>query len=233
MSTTERGSLAYVVKEWGSRLHGSAGSGFRAPTFNDLFFPGFSNPNLTPETSFSWDVGADQKLWGDRITLGVTYFHNKFDNLIACCVPLATLPFATTANIGRARSKGVEFVSQVVILDNLVATFNYTYTDTENLDTGRPLPREPNNRYNGSLTWEPIKRLSLFSEIQISSEPVRAPGEPLPIPATRWSTWAEPGGSWSGGGTSRRSISPRGSRTCSTSSTRRSAASPRWASTPW
>src|SRR4029453_16504840 len=72
-------------------------------------------------------------------------------------------------NIGRARSKGVEFVSQVVILDNLVAAFNYTYTDTENLDTGRPLPREPNNRYNGSLTWEPIKRLSLFSEIQVSS----------------------------------------------------------------
>ena len=145
-STTERGSLAYVVKEWGTRLHGSAGTGFRAPTFNDLFFPGFSNPNLTPETAFSWDVGVDQKLWGDRITLGLTYFHNKFDNLIACCVPLATFPFATTANIGRARSKGIEFVSQVVILDNLVATFNYTYTDTENLDTGRPLPREPRNR---------------------------------------------------------------------------------------
>ena len=178
MSTTERGSLAYVVKEWGSRLHGSAGSGFRAPTFNDLFFPGFSNPNLTPETSFSWDVGVDQKLWGDRISLGVTYFHNKFNNLITCCVPLATFPFATTANIGRARSKGVEVVSQVVILDNLVATFNYTYTDTENLDTGRPLPREPNNRYNGSLTWEPIKRLSLFSEIQIVIQPVRAAGEP-------------------------------------------------------
>ena len=106
MSTTERGSLAYVVKEWGSRLHGSAGSGFRAPTFNDLFFPGFSNPNLTPETSFSWDVGADQKLWGDRITLGVTYFHNKFDNLIACCVPLATFPFATTAQHRPGQEQG-------------------------------------------------------------------------------------------------------------------------------
>ncbi|MET0486958.1 MAG: TonB-dependent receptor [Candidatus Rokuibacteriota bacterium] len=192
MSTTERGSLAYVVKEWGSRLHGSAGSGFRAPTFNDLFFPGFSNPNLTPETSFSWDVGADQKLWGDRITLGVTYFHNKFDNLIACCVPLATFPFATTANIGRARSKGVEFVSQVVILDNLVATFNYTYTDTENLDTGRPLPREPNNRYNGSLTWEPIKRLSLFSEIQISSGQF----EPLGNLTNSGHTVVNLGGTW-------------------------------------
>ena len=175
-STTERGSLAYVVKEWGSRLHGSAGSGFRAPTFNDLFFPGFSNPNLTPETSFSWDVGVDQKLWNDRITLGLTYFHNKFNNLIACCVPLATAPVRHHGQHRPGqRAAGIEFVSEVVILDNLVATFNYTYTDTENLDTGRPLPREPNNRYNGSLTWEPIKRLSLFSEIQIV---VRASSSP-------------------------------------------------------
>ena len=35
---TERGSLAYVVKEWGSRLHGSAGSGFRAPTLGQQHY---------------------------------------------------------------------------------------------------------------------------------------------------------------------------------------------------
>jgi len=191
-STTERGSLAYVVKEWGSRLHGSAGSGFRAPTFNDLFFPGFSNPNLTPETSFSWDVGFDQKLWNDRITFGFTYFDNKFTNLIACCVPLPGPPFATTANIGRATSRGVEVVSQVVILDNLVATFNYTHTDTENLDTGRPLPREPANRYNGSLTWEPMKRLSLFSEIQVASKQF----EPLGDLYNSGHTTVNLGGTW-------------------------------------
>ena len=191
-STTERGSLAYVVKEWGSRLHGSAGSGFRAPTFNELFFPGFSNPNLTPETSFSWDVGVDQKLWGNRITLGFTYFDTKFTNLIVCCVPLAGPPFATTANIGRARSKGVEVTSQVVILDNLVANFNYTYTDTEDLDTGRPLPREPNNRYNGVLTWEPIKRLSLFGEIQVVSSQY----EPLGDLYNSGHTTVNLGGTW-------------------------------------
>jgi vitamin B12 transporter len=191
-TTTERGSLAYVVKEWGSRLHGSAGSGFRAPTFNDLFFPGFSNPNLTPETSFSWDVGWDQKLFGDRVFIGFTYFDTKFTNLIACCVPLAVPPFATTANIGRAKTKGVEVTSRVVILDNLVANFNYTYTDTENLDTGRPLPREPTNRYNGSLTWEPVKRLSLFSEIQVASKQF----EPLGDLYNSGHTTVNLGGTW-------------------------------------
>src|SRR3989442_1375688 len=56
---TERGSLAWVVKESGTRIRGGAGSGFRAPTFNEEFFPGFSDPTLKPEVSFSLDVGVD------------------------------------------------------------------------------------------------------------------------------------------------------------------------------
>jgi vitamin B12 transporter len=168
-AVTERGSLAYLIKEWGTRLHGGAGSGFRAPTFNDLFFPGFSNPTILPEESFSWDVGVDQSFWKNRVKLGLTYFNNKFTNQIFCCLPLAVPPFATTANIGRSRSAGIEFVSEVVILDNLVASLNYTYTDSENLITDQLLPREPRHRWNGLLTWEPIRKLSLFTEVHVST----------------------------------------------------------------
>jgi vitamin B12 transporter len=191
-ATTERGSLAYVVKEWGTRLHGSAGSGFRAPTFNDLFFPGFSNPTLLPEESFSWDVGVDQRLWRDRIRLGLTYFNNKFTNQIVCCLPLPGPPFATTANIGRSRSAGIEFLSQVVILDNLVATVNYTYTDSENRLTDRPLPREPRHRWNGSITWEPVPRLSLFTEVHVVSSQFETLGDVYNSGHTR----IDLGGTW-------------------------------------
>ena len=164
-SVTERGSLAYQIKEWGTRIHGGAGSGFRAPTFNDLFFPGFSNPSLQPEESFSYDFGVDQNLWQNRVRLGLTYFQTKFTNLIACCVPLPAFPFVTTGNIGRARSAGIEFTSEVDLLDNLTASVNYTYTDTENLLTDRLLPREPRHRWNGRLAWEPWKRWLLWMEV--------------------------------------------------------------------
>jgi vitamin B12 transporter len=33
------------------RVTASYGNAFKAPTFNDLYFPGFSNPNLRPEKS--------------------------------------------------------------------------------------------------------------------------------------------------------------------------------------
>jgi vitamin B12 transporter len=191
-STTERGSLAYLVKGWGTRLHGGAGSGFRAPTFNDLFFPGFSNATIQPEKSFSWDVGVDQRLLGDRVKVGLTYFHSKFTNQIFCCLPLPVFPFATTANIGRSRSAGIEFVSEVVLLDNLVASLNYTYTDTENLLTDRLLPREPHHRWNGSLTWEPIRRLSLFAEVHAGTRQFETLGDVYNSGHTR----VDLGGTW-------------------------------------
>ena len=164
-AVTERGSLAYHIKEWGTRIRGGAGSGFRAPTFNDLFFPGFSNPALVPETSFSYDFGIDQNFWANRVRLGLTYFDNRYKNLIACCEVIPTFPFVVTGNIGRARSTGIEFTSEVDILDNLTASVNYTYTDTENLLTDRPLPREPRHRWNGRITWEPLKRWLLWAEV--------------------------------------------------------------------
>jgi vitamin B12 transporter len=167
--TTERGSLAYLIKEWGTRIRGGAGSGFRAPSINDLFFPGFSNAALQPERSFSYDFGVDQKLWRDRIRLGVTLFHNDFTNLIKF-IPIPVFPFASVTNIGRAKSQGMEFTAEADLLANLVATVNYTYTDTEDLVSRHPLPREPQHRWNLGLIWEPVKRLSLFAQVYIVSE---------------------------------------------------------------
>ena len=191
-TTTERGSLAFLIKETGTRLRGSAGTGFRAPTFNDLFFPGFGNPDLQPEKSLSYDFGVDQKLWNNRIRLGLTYFQNNFRNLIACCTPLPTAPFGGPFNVGRARSAGIEFTGEVDVLPNLIASLNYTYTDSENLATDRPLPREPRHRWNIGLTWEPIPKLSLFTQVHVVSEQFEQFGEVYNSGYTR----VDIGGTW-------------------------------------
>ena len=191
-TTTERGSLAFVIKETGTRLRGSAGTGFRAPTFNDLFFPGFGNPDLQPEESLSYDFGVDQKLWKNRVRLGLTYFQIEFENLITCCTPLPTAPFGGPFNVGRARSAGLELTAEIDVLPNLVASLNYTYTDTENLATDRPLPREPRHRWNVGLTWEPIARLSLFTQVHVVTEQLEAFGDVYNSGYTR----VDVGGTW-------------------------------------
>jgi outer membrane cobalamin receptor len=170
---TERGSIAYLIREWGTRLRGSAGSGFRAPTFNELFFPGFSDPTLQPEDSFAWDIGIDQKLWNNRIRLGLTYFHQEIKNLIAV-VPTATPPFAKGVNLGKTRMEGFEVAGDIDVLDNLTFSTNYTYTDTENLQTHRLLPAEPRHRVNLRAAWRPIQRLEVFGEGEWCERAVRA-----------------------------------------------------------
>jgi vitamin B12 transporter len=191
-TTTERGSVAFLIKETGTRLRGSAGTGFRAPTFNDLFFPDFGNPDLQPEKSLSYDFGVDQRLWRNRIRVGLTYFQNNFTNLITCCVPLPTAPFGGPVNVGRARSAGIELTSEVDVLPNLVAQLNYTYTDSENLATDRPLPREPRHRWNVGLTWEPVTRLSLFTQVHVVTEQFETFGEVYNGGYTR----VDVGGTW-------------------------------------
>jgi len=166
-ATTGQGSVAFVIKETGTRLRGSAGTGFRAPTFNDLFFPDFGNPNLLPERSQTWDAGFDQSLWQNRVRLTFTWFATHFTDAITCCVVLPTAPFGGPVNAGKARSKGVESSAEVDILPSLVASFTYTYTDTDNLQTNRPLARIPRHSGSAGLTWEPIPRLSLFTQVYV------------------------------------------------------------------
>jgi vitamin B12 transporter len=179
---TDRASAVILIKETGTKLRGTWGEGFRAPTINDLFFPQFANPDLQPEHSESWDAGFDQRFWTNRVRLGFTYFHNHFKNLIQLtfdgsqCPP--GNPFGCPINVGRARSEGVEASAAVDILDNLTVSGSYTYTDTEDLSTGRPLRRFPRHRYAAGLTWDPIKEVSLFAEAQVVSSQFDREGLP-------------------------------------------------------
>ena len=49
-------------------------------------------------------------------------------------------------NSGRACANGIEFTSAVDVRDNLVASLNYTYTNSLVLATRHPIPREPGQK---------------------------------------------------------------------------------------
>ena len=168
---TGRAGAVVLIDEIGMRVRGAWGQGFRAPTINDLFFPGAANPDLQPEESTSWEIGLDQKLWKGRIRLGATYFNTRFTNLID--FDLVTFQ---PVNVGRARAQGVEFTAEMDVLDWLVAYVNYTFTDTENLDTGDPLRRFARNVVNAGITAEPVRRLNVYAQLYVVSNQFETPG---------------------------------------------------------
>ena len=165
---TGRASVAVLIPETGTKLRGAWGEGFRAPSINDLFFPGFGNPRLQPEESVSWELGADQRLWDNRLRFGATYFHNDFDNLIQIVNIPGTFLFQPV-NVGRARTEGVEIYVEGDPVDWLTLYASYTYTHTEDLDTFKPLRRIPRNKWatGAVFTWD---RLKLFAEAIVVSE---------------------------------------------------------------
>ncbi len=76
----------YRIESTGTRLRGSVGTAFQAPTYLNLFYENSSgtvkgNPNLNSEKSLGWDLGIEQSI-GKNHTVDVTYFRNLIDDAI-------------------------------------------------------------------------------------------------------------------------------------------------------
>lgn len=83
------------------RLSASYGTAFKAPSFNNLYYPFFGNPNLKPESSQSVEVGAKGRL--AEVSWAVNGYHTTIDDLIA----IDSNTFLP-ANISKAEILGME-----------------------------------------------------------------------------------------------------------------------------
>jgi vitamin B12 transporter len=135
---TYRTTGAYLLREWGLRLHGSAGTGIKNPDLFQLFgrFPGFTpNPNLKSEQSFGWDMGVEKTFWDRRATLDVTYFNSRLTDRIV-------VTQATARNdTGVTRIEGIEIAAKVRPLQGLELGGAYTFTDAQDPQGHQPVRR--------------------------------------------------------------------------------------------
>jgi vitamin B12 transporter len=170
-ATTYRVTAGYLHHETGTKLRGSYGTGFRAPTINQLFFPDFGNPNLKPEKSRSLDVAVDQYLFNDRVLLSMGYFWNRYQNLILSVLDPVGCGFTIfgfcAQNVGTSRAEGVEASAKLQLvrdrswIKSLDLQFQYTWTSTENLgeNPGARLPKWPMNQWSAILSYQPVESL--------------------------------------------------------------------------
>ncbi len=157
---TYKAEAAYRVPVTGTRLRAAYGTGFHGPTLNDLFFPGFGNPNLKPETSKSVEGGVEQSLFSGKVNLRGTYFHTSFENLIV--FDSATfLP----QNIGKAMAKGTELEFHFSPIQAVTLKANYTYTGTRNEENDKELPRRPRQKASTGLNLKPLPSLNLQCDL--------------------------------------------------------------------
>jgi vitamin B12 transporter len=134
-----RATLSWLSADSLWKVRVSAGTGFRAPTVGELFFPFVGNPNLKAEHSTSYELGAERYLGKGRVE--VSLFWSAFRDLIVYDFGLGG-----DFNVGRARTRGVEVAWKADVTPALSAEAGYTYLDAEDRDTGLALIRRPRHR---------------------------------------------------------------------------------------
>ncbi len=157
------GLLLVAGEEWQASLKANVGASFRAPSFNDLYWPndGYSvgNPILRPERATDVDVGIHvyEPSWGG-LGAGATYFVNTFNDLILWQPAASGL--WSPQNVGKARIRGMETTLSLAPVPNLIQLeWNYTFVDARNKAENQGefdmlLPFRPRHVHNLSATVE-------------------------------------------------------------------------------
>ena len=165
-----RGTISWLSADKLWKVRASGGTGFRAPSIGELYYPFSGNPDLLPERSVSAEVGGERYFGNGRAEVSV--FWNDLKDLIV-------YDFAASRNfnVGHARTWGVEFGWQQTILPTLAVNATYMYLKTEDLETGDPLLRRPENGASLGLAWSPISNFSFAPRLLYVGE--RADADPL------------------------------------------------------
>ena len=159
--TNPKLSGSYLFDESHTRVRGSWGTGFRAPTFRELFNPLFGNPTLDPEESTNFEFGVDQRIWEDKVFLEAAYFSTRYKNLIQ------SNP-SGVSNIGKARIWGVEAGVSIKPIEKLELRGNVTYLDTKDKETKKELPRRPKYAWYLNVNYRWNHRLTLNLDVNIA-----------------------------------------------------------------
>lgn len=144
--STSSASVNFHLSDHG-RLFGSWAEGFKAPTFNDLYWPSGGNSELNPETSENAELGY--KYQKDGLNWELLAFESNIENLIEWA-PNAD-GIWMPQNIGEVEIKGLESTVSKRF-GTLNVQFGASYLSPKNLVTGGDLASRAKRKMTLALT---------------------------------------------------------------------------------
>ena len=146
----------FLTQQWRANINYS--TGYRAPTFNDMYYPGQANPNLVPETSQNAEVGLsyETKTSSNKIVA----YQNKISNFIETNLSNPANPCVsgscTPINLGSVMIKGVSGGSTTYVGNfKLKGTVDYLHALDQN--TNYYLPRRAKLTSNVAVEYQSNK----------------------------------------------------------------------------
>jgi outer membrane cobalamin receptor len=146
----------------GLKLRGLISRSFRAPTFNDLYWPrkdyyygGFwiggeeGNPNLKPERGTTGELGIEADI-NRFISSSLTYYRSDYNDLISWVDESGVWK---PKNINSAVIDGIEFQNKIRLTDRLGLDLNYSFLRAKDDKTHKDLIYRPRHKADFSLNY--------------------------------------------------------------------------------
>lgn len=120
-----------LTSELRARL--AANTGYQAPDFNELYYPGMSNPDLKPEKSRNLEAALEYT--GERLSLGLTVYQNKIRDMITMTWPNPPL------NIDSATIRGATLTGRYAFTDSTAVWASADFLNPRDNAKRTQLPR--------------------------------------------------------------------------------------------
>ena len=150
---TGDGSVAYFFPQSKTKLRAHVGNGYRAPSLFERFgtffgvfgYSIFGDPRLEPERSLGFDLGIDQRFFGQRMSVSGTFFYTNLQRVIIFdftgAIDPATDPFGRFGgyrSVDGGSARGLEVGLSTKPTESSQLDVAYTFTDTEPPAGGDP-----------------------------------------------------------------------------------------------
>ena len=158
------GMIFNFGEAWKNSVKFNIGKSYRAPTFNDLYWPEdawtIGNPDLEPEYGTDWDLGLRlQYPVFNGILFESSYFESNMTNLIVWQQLDKWMPL----NVEKSRNSGIESSVKISPIRNLLEiSANYMYLDARNLS-------ESPTTYKKILVYRPKHTVNIAATIYFKS----------------------------------------------------------------
>ena len=168
------GSLSYglaLTPRWKASI--GANTGFRAPNFNELYWPVtptfLGNPTLKPERSQNIEAGLNYTT--DNTQLGLTLYRNNIDNLILNepTIPGNVFSAYTPMNIDQALITGITLTGSQKIGRNTLVKGSFDWSNPRNATTGELLPQRAQRVFKMAID-QSLGRARLSGEFFVTSQ---------------------------------------------------------------
>ena len=164
LSSTYRIAASYLIPNSNFRLHSSYGTGYRAPTLDEIY-GSYGSISIKEETSRSRDIGLEYISSSKNINADLTFFATQIDNLIG----YGPAPGYKFSNQGSAKNSGLELFIKYILSEEIKINSHYNFLTTNN--NGRSLSRRKKHSGKTSINYIPrnISDLSLNSSLEYHS----------------------------------------------------------------